>query len=85
MYTDPRTKEDFVNRLLSFDFNGDFTDLGEDTAIVTRKASYAFTVKFPHTNQKYEVVVRKPRKPAPAKAAKAPPQARRPRLVARFA
>ena len=84
MYTDPRTKEDFVNRLLSYDFNGDFTDLGEEAAVVTRETAYCFTVKFPHTSQKYEIAVSKPRKAPPVKAAKAPPQARRPRLVARF-
>ena len=82
MYTDPKTKEELVNRLLSYDFNGDFTELGNEPATVTRKASYSFLVKFPTTDQRYEVVVRKPRKIAAAMpAAKSIPFARRPRVA----
>lgn len=62
MYSDPKTKEDFVNRLLSYDFNGDFTDLGEEPATVTRVSPYRFAVKFKATGQNYEIVVRKPRR-----------------------
>lgn len=62
MHTDPKTKEQFVDRILSYDFDGDFTSLGENQASIARLAANKFLLHFPATGQRYEIVVRKPRK-----------------------
>ena len=62
MRNDPRTKEQFVDRMLSYDFDGDFTDLGATRAKLRRISAHKFHVDFPATGQRYEIVVRKPRR-----------------------
>ena len=61
MYTDPKTKEQFMDRILSLDFDGDFTELGAYRAKLRRIAPNKFSLDFPATGQNYELVVRKPR------------------------
>lgn len=63
MHRDPKTKEQFIDRLLSRDFDGDLSALGESKAVLTRLAPHRLGVIFPSTGQYYEVLVRKPRGP----------------------
>lgn len=62
MQQDPKTKEALLDRLLSFDFDGDFSGLGEIDAQVIRAAHNRILMVFPASGQTYELVVRKPRK-----------------------
>lgn len=68
MHTDPKTKEQFVDRILSYDFDGDFTALGVYRAQLTRLSPNKFSLKFPATGQNYELIVKKPRGPRPVRA-----------------
>lgn len=68
MRTDPKSKEDLMNRLLSRDFDGDFTALGEAEAQLVRVSHNKALLIFPITHQTYEITVRKPR-PATQKKA----------------
>lgn len=72
MHTDPKTKEQFVDRILSYDFDGDFTALGVYRAQLTRLAANKFTIKFPATGQQYELVVKKPRGPRHVRSQRRP-------------
>lgn len=61
MTRDPKTKEQFLNRIMSYDFDGDFSSLGEGKPKVSRIAANKVAIDFPMTGQHYELVVRKPR------------------------
>lgn len=67
-HRDPRTKEDFLNRMFSFDFSGDIRQLGERTATLERTSANKALVTFPASDTTFELVIRKPR--AFAKTAK---------------
>lgn len=57
---DPRTKEELLNKLLSYDFNGDVRTLGEGTQI-KRVDPQTLHVTFPKIGRTYEIAVRIPR------------------------
>lgn len=61
MHTDPRTKEQLLNRLLSYDFDGDLANIGETRAAITRTAANRVDIRFPATGQHFALIVRKPR------------------------
>lgn len=61
MHTDPRTKEQLLNRLLSYDFDGDLANIGESRAAITRTAANRVDIRFPTTGQHFALIVRKPR------------------------
>lgn len=69
MHTDPRTKSDFLNRMMSFDFDGDIRHIGAENATITRIRANAIKLVFPTTGKEFELVVRMPRGPKPIKAA----------------
>lgn len=56
----PRTKEEVINRLLSRDFDGDLSNLGEPTQI-RRTAPHIIELSFPRLGRTYELSVRIPR------------------------
>lgn len=58
---DPRTKGEVVDRLLSFDFQGDLRDIGGAHATIERTGPQSFLLRFPETGRAYEFVVRLPR------------------------
>lgn len=61
MHSDPKTKEQFLDRVLSYDFEGDFSEIGQERAQIRRTSPHRFMVKFPASGQHFEVVIRKPR------------------------
>lgn len=61
----PRTKEELLNKMLSYDFNGDIRTLGEG-ARIERTAANALTLHFPEIGRTYELVARIPRSTAKA-------------------
>lgn len=59
---DPRTKEEFLNRLLSYDFSGDIRDLAIDRNLIIKRAgANVLDLHFPASDQHFQLVVRKPR------------------------
>ena len=56
----PRTKEELVNKILSYDFNGDIRTLGEGVSLVRTKP-HIVSLRFPDIDRAYELVVRIPR------------------------
>lgn len=70
---DPRTKEELLNKMLSFDFNGDIRDLGAEPATVQRQGPNSLLLKFPASGAVFEVSIHRPREFAQvAKKASAP-------------
>lgn len=65
---DPRTKEEFLDRMLSFDFDGDIRNLGVETATVQRLGPNALRLKFPDSDQVFDLTIHKPREFAKVKA-----------------
>lgn len=63
MQTDPRTKSDFLNRMMSFDFDGDIRHLGAESARLSRIRANAVRLVFPTSGKEFELVVRIPRGP----------------------
>lgn len=57
---DPKTKEDFVNRILSYDFDGDIRHLGQGDAKLERTGAQSFRLTF-QSGKTFELVVRIPR------------------------
>jgi hypothetical protein len=72
MKRDPRTKEELLNRMLSFDFDGDIRHLGEEPATVQRQGPNSLLLKFPATNTVFELSVHRPREFAHARVAAQP-------------
>lgn len=56
----PQTKEEFVNKILSYDFDGDIRKLG-DNARIERATPQSFFVYFPDIDRRYELTVSIPR------------------------
>lgn len=67
---DPRTKEDFLDRLLRYDFDGDIRNIGAEPARVERTAANTLRLTFPDTGTTYEISVHRPREEAPARPAR---------------
>lgn len=65
---DPRTKEEFLDRMLSFDFDGDIRHLGVEPATIQRMGPNALRLKFPDSDQVFDLTVHKPREFAKVKA-----------------
>lgn len=59
---DPRTKEELLDRMLSFDFDGDIRNLGVEPAMLVRTKANALNLVFPSTGTIFELVIRRPRK-----------------------
>lgn len=71
---DPRTKEEVLNRMLSYDFNGDIRDLGVLPATIQRTGPHTLRLIFPDSGTVFDFSVHRPRefakrqeKPAPAR------------------
>lgn len=62
---DPKTKEDFLDRLLMADFDGDIRNLGAQPARIKRKAANALELTFPDSGLVYELTVHRPRDTKP--------------------
>lgn len=60
VHRDPRTKSELVNRMMSYDFTGDFRNIGEEGVNVVRVASNKVQLHFKASGQQFELVVRKP-------------------------
>lgn len=58
---DPRTKEELLDRMLSFDFDGDIRHLGKENASIHRIARNKIELRFPDSDRTYELTVRLPR------------------------
>jgi hypothetical protein len=58
---DPRTKEELLDRMMSFDFSGDIRDVGVKRATIQRLAPNRISITFPDSGITYELVVRRPR------------------------
>lgn len=65
---DPRTKEEFLDRMLSYDFNGDIRALGIEPATVQRLGPNALRLKFPDSGTVFDVTIHRPREFAQVKA-----------------
>lgn len=64
MSKEPKTKEQFLNRMLSIDFTGDIRDLAADRNITLKRTSAnKLALTFQSSGQTFELVVRKPRSP----------------------
>lgn len=72
---DPRTKEDFLDRILRYDFDGDIRAIGSEPARIERTAANTLRLTFPATGTTYEISVHRPRDEAPRSAAQAPRRA----------
>lgn len=62
---DPRTKEELLDRMLSFDFDGDIRHLGAEPAQLSRIAPNRLELKFPISGRCYELSVKLPRDAQP--------------------
>lgn len=58
---DPRTKEELLDRMLSFDFNGDIRHLGREPASVVRLGANRLKLAFPDSGRAFELSVHIPR------------------------
>ena len=77
MSKEPKTKEQFLNRMLMSDFSGDIRDLAADRNITLRRASAnVLDLTFNTTGQHFQLVVRKPRTPEQIAAAEAKREAK---------
>lgn len=56
----PRTKEELINKILSYDFDGDIRHLGENTSVV-RVAPHIVRLTFPDTGGVFDLTVHIPR------------------------
>lgn len=64
MSKEPKTKEQFLNRMLSIDFSGDIRDLAADRGVTLKRLSgNKLELRFEQSGQVFELVVRKPRSP----------------------
>lgn len=58
---DPKTKEQVLDRILSYDFDGDIRHLGEEPASITRTGPHTLRLTFPASGTTFDVTVRRPR------------------------
>lgn len=62
MFTrDPATKEELLDRMLRFDFQGDVRQLGAEPASITRLGPNRLQLSFPRSGKVYELEVHRPR------------------------
>lgn len=76
---DPKTKEDILNRMLSYDFDGDIRHLGEEPAQITRTGPHTLRLTFPASGRVFDVSVHRPREfaqPRPQPATQREPEGR---------
>lgn len=76
---DPKTKEDILNRMLSYDFDGDIRHLGEEPAQITRTGAHTLRLTFPASGRVFDVSVHRPREfaqPRPAPVVRQPAESR---------
>jgi hypothetical protein len=73
---DPRTKEELLDRMLSFDFDGDIRHLGVEQASLVRIAGNKLVLRFPHSGKEYELAVHIRREGSAADAAHRPGEPR---------
>lgn len=64
---DPRTKEELLDRMLSFDFDGDIRHLGVEAASVVRSGPNRLLLTFPDSGTTFELTVHRPREFAQTK------------------
>lgn len=62
---DPRTKEELLDRMLSFDFDGDIRNLGAEPARLSRTGPNRLELKFPISGRCYELAIKLPRDAQP--------------------
>jgi hypothetical protein len=58
---DPRTKEEFLDRILRFDFDGDIRNIGAEPATIVRTGANALLLTFPESGVTFELSVHRPR------------------------
>lgn len=58
---DPRTKEELLDRMLSFDFDGDIRHLGAKQASIVRQGPNRLLLSFPNSGRVFELSVHIPR------------------------
>lgn len=58
---DPRSKEELLDRMMSFDFDGDIRHLGSEPARITRLSPNRIALTFPASDRTYELSVHIPR------------------------
>lgn len=58
---DPKTKEQLLDRMLSYDFNGDIRRLGAEPARIERIGANALRLTFPDTDTVFDLTVHRPR------------------------
>lgn len=71
---DPRTKEELLDRMLSFDFDGDIRNLGAEPASISRQSPHVLLLTFPASNTVFELSIHRPREFAKAAAVRAEPR-----------
>lgn len=64
MAKEPKTKAQFVDRMLMSDFSGDLRDLAADRNVAIRRVTdNVLELAFQGSGRKFQLVVRKPRTP----------------------
>lgn len=58
---DPKTKEQLLDRMMSFDFDGDIRHLGVEPASIVRVSPNTLRLTFPDSGVTYELSVHRPR------------------------
>lgn len=58
---DPKTKEQLLDRMLSYDFDGDIRHLGEEPATIVRQGPNSLLLTFPASGVTFELSVHRPR------------------------
>jgi hypothetical protein len=61
MKRDPRTKEEFLDRILRFDFDGDVRNIGAEPATIVRTGANSLLLTFPDSGVTFELSVHRPR------------------------
>lgn len=62
MFTrDPKTKEELLDRMLRYDFEGDIRDTGAEKATLKRMGPNRLQLQFPRTGKIFELSIHLPR------------------------
>lgn len=68
---DPRTKEDFLDRMMARDFSGDLADLAAGRKLgLERLKPHVIRLRFGDSGKVFDLTIHKPRSEAPATIAK---------------
>lgn len=59
--SDPKTKEQLLDRMLSYDFDGDIRHLGVEPASIVRVSPNTLRLSFPDSGVTFELEVHRPR------------------------